>query len=610
MLHPKINRLDYGKLLMPPEGYKLTRAITTSYSLDIEALMLMPIALFYSESIDREKGELRFDMLDSIIKATDKITIYCQEGKIKVPKKYHFLMAFWEQRIKQVRMPIAEASFHPKIWVIRFDADGEPAYYKFIITSKNLTFSFDYDIVFSTEGTVNYDQKKNLNTPVIDFLNYLNNIDNSIDKEFIEDLKKVKFNIPPKFSNLDFFPIGINDSNNKPYTNPIGEYEWSDLLAISPFVDETTVKKLRSITKNNLWICGLRNELSMLSESAKSEVELFQFSEQIESNSMLQDFTEGDDDPLPQSLHAKAYFTNYDGVPYWYLGSANFTSPAFGRNVEFLIELECEASGLTPKTVLKQLTEQDNKNNIPIFETFVQLEDDSAAERKKFELELRKLLYNVLGSKASGFVNDEVGNDLYSLTLDIDFTTTNWSKDFELVINPISKTNENKNLTPLIKDQVVFNQLFSITQLSPYFILSIFHKNSTEPVCNVLWEVAIKNMPSSRLDKVFSSIIDSRDKFMQYLHFLLNETGSDIIEGGDKNDRGSSGIESNNFLFDGKPIFESLLLAASRDLDKLKQIDVIINKLSQEEKDETKKIVSEEFFQLWQVFKEFLKGEA
>ena len=610
MLHPKIDRLDYGKLLMPPEGYKLTRAITTTYSLDIEALMLMPIALFYSESIDREKGELRFDMLDSIIKATDKITVYCQEGKIKVPKKYHFLMAFWEQRIKQVRMPIAESSFHPKIWVIRFDADNKPAYYKFIITSKNLTFSFDYDIVFSTEGIVDQEAKKELNTPVIDFLNYLNKVDDSIDKKFIDDLKRVKFNIPPKFSNLDFFPIGINDSNDKPYTNPISEYDWADLLVISPFVDETTVKKLRATTKNNLWICGLRNELSMLSESTKSTVELFQFSEQIESNSMLQDFTEGEEDPLPQSLHAKAYFANFDGTPYWYLGSANFTSPAFGRNVEFLIELECEASGLTPKTVLKQLTEQDNKNTIPIFENFVQLEDDLGEERKKFELVLRKLLYNVLGSKASGFVDDSVGNNLYSLTLDIDFTATNWSKDFELVINPISKTNENKNLTPLIKDQVVFNQLFSITQLSPYFILSIYHSASKEPVCRVLWEVEIKNMPSTRLDKVFSSIIDSRDKFMQYLYFLLNETGSDIIDSGGKKERGNSGLDATNFLFDGKPIFESLLLAASRDLDKLKQIDVIINKLSQEEKDETKKIVSEEFYQLWQVFKEFLKGEA
>lgn len=46
MLHPKNNRIDYGEQLIPPAGYELAHAIGTTYSLDLEALMVLPVALF------------------------------------------------------------------------------------------------------------------------------------------------------------------------------------------------------------------------------------------------------------------------------------------------------------------------------------------------------------------------------------------------------------------------------------------------------------------------------------------------------------------------------------------------------------------------------------
>ena len=88
MLHPKSNRIDYGNQLIPPEGYHLDRAIGTTYSLDLEALMVLPVALFYSQPLDGDPSSLRYDMLEAITKAAEKITIYCQKGQIKVPHKF------------------------------------------------------------------------------------------------------------------------------------------------------------------------------------------------------------------------------------------------------------------------------------------------------------------------------------------------------------------------------------------------------------------------------------------------------------------------------------------------------------------------------------------
>ena len=59
MLHPKNNRIDYGEQLIPPEGYELAYAVGTTYSLDLEALMILPVALFYAQKLDGNTDELR-----------------------------------------------------------------------------------------------------------------------------------------------------------------------------------------------------------------------------------------------------------------------------------------------------------------------------------------------------------------------------------------------------------------------------------------------------------------------------------------------------------------------------------------------------------------------
>ncbi len=49
MFRPDSNRdrTDYGGILMPPDGYRLDRAVGTTYSLDLEALTAVAICLDY-----------------------------------------------------------------------------------------------------------------------------------------------------------------------------------------------------------------------------------------------------------------------------------------------------------------------------------------------------------------------------------------------------------------------------------------------------------------------------------------------------------------------------------------------------------------------------------
>jgi len=186
MIDAKRNRLDYGKQLAPPLGFELDHAIGTTYSLDLEAILLIPVALFFSEDLDINPKEIRDDTLESLVNVSKKVSIYHQRGKIKVPEQYSQLMAYWEKGLTPVHLDSYFRSFHPKIWIIRYkEIKGEKVIYKIINTSRNLTFSRDWDLAITTEGETN-SNIENQNQPLIDFLGYLDEF-KRIPKEFFEE---------------------------------------------------------------------------------------------------------------------------------------------------------------------------------------------------------------------------------------------------------------------------------------------------------------------------------------------------------------------------------------------------------------------------------------
>ena len=281
MLHPKKDRIDYGEQLIPPEGYELDYAVGTTYSLDLEALMIMPVALFYSQKLDGTPDELRYDMLDAITKSADKITIYYQNGQLKVPLKYHHLMAYWEQGIQPITMPNHMSSFHPKVWVIRYVSKEFLPKYRVLVTSRNMTFTRDWDVAVATDGDVT-DKEQTKNKPLIHFLQYVVSKGNKkLPKSFIEDLLYVKFEIPDKFKSFKFVPIGVpNPENDKPYLNPIAssKNEFDELLIISPFLDKTTLEKLTISNTKKPYLLSRKDELDGIANETLNKFNCWQFS--------------------------------------------------------------------------------------------------------------------------------------------------------------------------------------------------------------------------------------------------------------------------------------------------------------------------------------------
>ncbi len=98
MLDFKKDRLDYGAMLIPPSGYHLAKAVAATYTLDLNTLLSIPVALFFSQTMEGSFEHEKVQLLDAIQRCPDVLRIYHQRGKIHVPQKHNRLYGFWSMR--------------------------------------------------------------------------------------------------------------------------------------------------------------------------------------------------------------------------------------------------------------------------------------------------------------------------------------------------------------------------------------------------------------------------------------------------------------------------------------------------------------------------------
>lgn len=614
MLDAKKNRMDYGEQLIPPDSsYDLDYAVGTTYSLDLEAIMVLPVALFYSRLLDCNPDDLHFDVLDAITRAADKIRVYCQKGKIKVPKKYNRLMAYWEKGISNIRMDTHASSFHPKVWVARFTKQDKVAFYRLLITSRNLTYAHDWDIAFASEGYVG-DKLIDKNKPLVSFLQFLEKKDGKdLPKEFIDGLYKVDFKLPDGFHLLNFHPIGFEDEDSRtPFVNPLQKKNWDDLLVISPFVDDASINNLAEKSEKLLNVLSRKEELDGISETLINDIGkdcFFQFSEFIRDAESIDGLSDGSYlEILPQNLHAKIFIGSKSGYQHWFIGSANCTQPAFGRNIEFMVELKTEQGNLSPSKIFKMLTQAKNEE-LPPFEPYQVKNRLVDSERISLELKLRKIIYDLTGLCFEGdAISRTAGVEaIWDIIIRCDARTLILPEEFEVRIRPLPETDRlPKTLKPQAENIIDDYKGYSEVQLSPFLQVSVFY--NSEKVKSFISELNI-TLPDSRMNSIFKSIIDNREKFLKYLSFLLSGTTPGPVDNEGNGRAAGMNRGSDEKPFIAASLYENLLVAASRRPERLRSLEKIIDRLKNQNPD-SESILTDDFMRLWSVFQDYINRAA
>ena len=595
MLDYKKNRLDYGKQISPPEGFVLDRAVATTYSLDLISLLSIPVALIYARNMD-DKGNW-MNLFDSLRKTSDKLKVYYQASKIHVPNENNQFITFIEDSITGVIPKNAQTSFHPKTWVIRYKGQKNQILYRFIVLSRNLTFDRSWDIAFYLEGY----KAKNIqpqNKSLCDYIKHLSEYSDFEDsKRFIKDLEKVDFQVEDPFTDYAFHPMGFRE-----YKNPLLNEVFESLIIISPFIDKTTLGHFikKDVVRKNVYLFSRKEELDKIDKEVLDSFDkVYAFSSRIVDAEEDIEILEEDEVPLLQNLHAKLFIgSKTDGSTSWYLGSANCSVPAMKRNEEFLINLISNDRKTAPDVILDKLIEP--ADDLLIFELY-ERERNEGIESDEFDF--RSIIHELLA-----FLNNSENYDITCIKsvdksdhFDIN-VVFNQQFDFntEALKISLASFSEPKNFIEILQSSIVFKNN-ALQNISPFFIWKIEHLEKDQRK-----EFVLKmefDIPADRQEAIIKKIFENKDKFLQFIQFLLGKSADDIgLPNISKGAAPGAGIESSIWNTDS-PLFEEMLLASSREPEKLKEIQSIIDKL---EDSHSADVIPDEFKKLWSAFKQLI----
>ena len=206
------NRVDYGELLIEDSAFELEQAVGMTYSLDMEALMGIPLCLgMRGEMISGQRNNPLY-VLEAIRRTGKKLSIFCNVGCIKVPKAESRLFALLENSIHEVRMPKSTYNFHPKLWILQYrNVNDGRTMIKVVVLSRNLTFDQSMDMAIEMTGYVGREVNPK-NQPLADMLTFVSQFDSKKNayNQLISNLKKVdKFDLLDCFEDYEFHPFGI-----------------------------------------------------------------------------------------------------------------------------------------------------------------------------------------------------------------------------------------------------------------------------------------------------------------------------------------------------------------------------------------------------------------
>jgi hypothetical protein len=329
MLHPDSRRL-FTDVLAPPAGYVFDSGVAATYSLDVTTLLAVPVQI----ALPAESGSDGVALLDSLRKTASRLRVFCERGRMLVPRKNHILYSLLEDVVVEVDPPLL-GSFHPKVWLLRFvDPSGvQPAVFRLMVSSRNITPDNSWDAALILDGKQG-DSTVDLNKPLVSFVLSLCGMAHSevsastelLVSSLAESVGSAVWELPQGCFSLLFHLLGPEWGGWLPGSS-------SSLVVVSPFLSDWAVQQLARTSQVPLAIVSR--------EKAFADVGTSQFRERKVLHEALET-EDGEDTPVGGEigLHAKVYIYREWFNTHVVVGSANATFNGLsGRNIEFMAEV-------------------------------------------------------------------------------------------------------------------------------------------------------------------------------------------------------------------------------------------------------------------------------
>ena len=573
-------------LLAPPEpGFRLERAVTTTFTLHLTALLPIPLAL---AGADLTSSPDPLSVLQAVRSYADRIDVFCQAGNVAVPAQRSDLLAFLEPMVHQVAAPSSGHLFHPKIWVLRFVGPDDDERYRLVVGSRNLTHDRAWDTVLSLDGRRTL-QPKSVNRVLAEFLTSLpERVPGGVPverrdalAELAEGLRYVEWERPEDVvDEAGWLTFHIFGRGRRPNPDLTGGRR----LIISPFLN---AKGLEASWPDgdDCTIISRQEELDALDDDARAWFDGASRTFVLNETAAIPD-EESDDAGLRwalSGLHAKYYVVERNRRAHVFIGSANATDAAWGGNDEILIELVGR-----PRVygVAATLGEENGKDKgglaqILLPHTFGDLVVESPED------ELIRSLENALRELAALTYTVTVEGDHEAPVL--------WARTDEPVRRADAIPKDASLSAELLTMPGQIHRpsfgsrldhrwaLTAVEDITPFLVLrlSTGAGSSAIEVSTVVLARLVGDL-DDRLDRVLARHIGTPAEFLRFVLLLLQLAGREDIDPGLLGTGGAFGAFTT--LDDSAGLLEAVVRALADHPAAIDDIDRLVNQLSKTEK--------------------------
>ena len=531
--------------LRPPPGYRLGRAVGTSYTLDLIALLTAPLAFTFFDVHD-EDGSPAADpvvLLEALRRHAEKITLFCQAGAIRVPKPEQALLAYLEGSVVEVRSPLEEGLFHPKIWVLELVADDQPTLYRLLCLSRNLTFDRAWDTCLCLEGSLTGRTRGyRRNAPLADFLLALPALATrplppalrEDLRRMAEEVRRVDFQPPEPFEDFRIHALGLTPSHAWPFP------EATRSLVVSPYLVGSVVERL--VREHKLQILISRPEAF---EEIRDKLTAEALPERcyVLSPAASLDAREGDEDddtrPAPDAhepeltgLHAKLFLFEDGRTVRLFTGSANATLAALQLNVEMLVELV----GMRKKCGIEALLGAEDDPRLNGLRSLLQeysprespepFDDDQRALERRID----RLTHALGAARLTATAREVDVGERWDVTLSGDVPEL--PTDAEVKVWPVTLASESaRPVRGGASDSIATFEGLSFEALSGFFAFEVSLRGGRLSARRRFTAtVELAGMPDDRKERLLRSFLKNRRQVLRLLLLLLMDEGADVSQ--------------------------------------------------------------------------------
>lgn len=596
---PPDSRTTAFELIRAPIGYRLDFAVLTTYSLDLETLLALPLSVLAHPGGGLE--ELLADPLrlhQAIRDAGDRIHVFVDKGGVAIPRTARPLYSMLESSVHAVAAPNGGA-FHPKVWVARFtptDADEADNLLRVAILSRNLTFDRSWDVALASEAKPRTGRRADASEPLGALLRELPELaTGSIHEdiagrvwELADEARSAEFPAPGGFeSPISFHALGLTGR-----TAGFPPTSGRRTLAIAPFVNRTGLDAVRDRGSGERILVSRQEALDSLSREALAEWEQVLVLSEAAHGESEDDGSDRDDSDTnggtyPSGLHAKLIAIEHGWDVTWFVGSANLTAAAFnGSNVEMVASMtgrRGRRGGNSGQGIDRFLDGGFLKLCEPYQPTEPVTEDPGIADARKRLEDARDALM-----EAELRVRCADAGELWTLAID---GVVAWpAGDIDVCAWPVSIAEDQ---ACGMREAPSWNLPVSRLTALIAFRLRVPERGVDD--VRLVLRLPTAGMPEDRIQQILRSLLDSPEKFLRFLRALLG--GLDALpawaqgsgEGGDAGDWGI-GLGEETLLDD-------LLRTAARDPERLRPVRSLIDDLRKTE--EGRRIVPDGLCDIW-----------